>query len=135
MLILRRPLSNKKSSMPPATALKLGLSADALLGQYARLPLPLPAMAQPVFRLAAHFSGRVQGVGFRYNARQIAQGFEVTGCVRNLPDGRVHLIAEGAETEVHEFVREIQAQLIHHIKETSLEPQTGLAQFRDFHIG
>ena len=91
-------------------------------------------MAHPVFRLEAHFAGRVQGVGFRYTARQIAQGFEVTGQVRNLPDGRVHLIAEGRETEVHEFVREIQSQLTHHIKETTSSPLAGPAQFRDFQI-
>ncbi len=92
-------------------------------------------MAHPVFRLEAHFAGRVQGVGFRYTARQIAQGYEVTGRVCNLPDGRVHLIVEGPEAEVREFVREIQSQLIHHIKETTLEPLAGPAQFRDFHIG
>ncbi len=92
-------------------------------------------MAHPVFRLEAHFAGRVQGVGFRYSARQIAQGFTVTGQVRNLPDGRVHLVAEGQETEVREFLREIQAQMQQYIKETTTETLTGPAQFRDFHIG
>lgn len=37
------------------------------------------------------YSGRVQGVGFRYSTKQIAAGFEVTGTVKNLPDGRVEL--------------------------------------------
>ena len=92
-------------------------------------------MSQPVFRLEAHFAGRVQGVGFRYATRQIAQGFDVTGQVRNLPDGRVYLVAEGAEAEVREFLREIQSQLIHHIKQTVETPLAGPAQYRDFHIG
>jgi acylphosphatase len=35
------------------------------------------------------YSGRVQGVGFRYTVKQIASGYEITGFVRNLPDGRV----------------------------------------------
>ncbi len=39
------------------------------------------------------YSGRVQGVGFRYSTKQIASGFEVTGWVKNLPDGRVELLA------------------------------------------
>ncbi len=92
-------------------------------------------MGNPVYRLEAHFSGRVQGVGFRYTARQIAQGFTVTGQVRNLPDGRVHLIAEGAENEVQEFLREIQTQMQQYIKETATAPLPGPAQFRGFNIG
>ena len=91
-------------------------------------------MASPIFRIKAHFAGRVQGVGFRYSARQIALGFAVTGQVRNLPDGRVELVAEGDETEVHAFVSEIKAQMNHHIKETSECVLDGVAQFRDFHI-
>ena len=49
------------------------------------------------------YSGRVQGVGFRYTAKTVAAGFEVTGNVRNLPDGRVELIAEGAREELEAF--------------------------------
>jgi acylphosphatase len=49
------------------------------------------------------YSGRVQGVGFRYTTKTVATGFEVTGTVRNLPDGRVELIAEGARTELEAF--------------------------------
>ncbi len=49
------------------------------------------------------FSGYVQGVGFRYNAKTTALGFEITGIVRNLPDGRVELIAEGARAELEAF--------------------------------
>src|SRR5215813_12067767 len=37
------------------------------------------------------FTGRVQGVGFRYQTLQLAKGFEVSGWVMNLPDGRVQL--------------------------------------------
>jgi acylphosphatase len=49
------------------------------------------------------YSGHVQGVGFRYTTKTVATGFEVTGTVRNLPDGRVELIAEGARTELEAF--------------------------------
>jgi acylphosphatase len=40
-------------------------------------------------RLHLLYSGRVQGVGFRYTVKSVANGFELTGIVRNLPDGRV----------------------------------------------
>jgi len=49
------------------------------------------------------YSGQVQGVGFRYTARTVATGFEVVGTVRNLPDGRVELIAEGERAELEAF--------------------------------
>jgi acylphosphatase len=50
-----------------------------------------------------YYSGRVQGVGFRYTAKNVALGYEVTGCVRNLPDGRVELIAEGRRDELEAY--------------------------------
>ena len=49
------------------------------------------------------YSGHVQGVGFRYMTKTVAAGFEVTGTVRNRPDGRVELIAEGVRTELEAF--------------------------------
>lgn len=50
--------------------------------------------------MTVFYSGHVQGVGFRYSARSVAAGFEVTGTVRNLTDGRVELIAEGIREEL-----------------------------------
>jgi acylphosphatase len=54
-------------------------------------------------RLTVLYSGHVQGVGFRYTVRQVAMGFEVAGTIRNLPDGRVELIAEGERAELEGF--------------------------------
>jgi acylphosphatase len=67
-----------------------------------------PAMPQPVQpaarrRKTVFFSGRVQGVGFRYTAKTVATGFEITGTIRNLPDGRVELVAEGSHAELEAF--------------------------------
>jgi len=53
--------------------------------------------------MTVFYSGRVQGVGFRYNAKSVAAGFEVIGTVRNLMDGRVELIAEGNRGELEDF--------------------------------
>jgi len=58
-------------------------------------------------RVTVYYSGRVQGVGFRMTVRQIACGYDVTGTVRNLPDGRVELIAEGARAELKAFLEGI----------------------------
>ena len=54
-------------------------------------------------RLCVFYTGRVQGVGFRYTAKTVAMGFELTGQVRNLPDGRVELVAEGERAELEAF--------------------------------
>ena len=53
------------------------------------------------------YEGRVQGIGFRYTVRQIATGFDLTGSVRNLPDGRVELLASGESGEVDAFLQAI----------------------------
>jgi len=53
------------------------------------------------------YSGRVQGVGFRYAAKTLAQGYEITGSIRNLPDSRVELIVEGLEEELNSFLQAI----------------------------
>ena len=58
-------------------------------------------------RMEILYSGRVQGVGFRYTVKQVATGFEVTGTVRNLADGRVELIAEGDVAELKAFQRAV----------------------------
>lgn len=58
-------------------------------------------------RVRVLYSGKVQGVGFRYTTKSVAQGFEVTGEVRNLADGRVELVAEGRRAELQEFLQAI----------------------------
>ena len=54
------------------------------------------------------YAGRVQGVGFRYTVKSLATEFDVAGIVRNLPDGRVELVIEGARSELEEFRRAVQ---------------------------
>ena len=49
------------------------------------------------------YSGHVQGVGFRFTVKSVAAGYEVSGIVRNLPDGRVELVAEGERSELEAF--------------------------------
>ncbi len=54
------------------------------------------------------YTGRVQGVGFRYMARTVAQGYEIRGFVKNLSDGRVEMMVEGTEEELGFFLQAIQ---------------------------
>ena len=62
------------------------------------------------------YEGRVQGVGFRYSARRVASGFDISGYVRNLPDGRVELLASGDPREVDDFLHALRdSELAGHI--------------------
>lgn len=62
-------------------------------------------------RREIHFSGRVQGVGFRYITRAIAERFDVQGFVENLSDGRVLLVVEGERGTLDCFVGALQAEM------------------------
>ncbi len=61
-----------------------------------------------------YYSGNVQGVGFRYTVKSVATGFEVTGWVRNLGDGRVELVAEGAKGELEAFRQAVRDEGLAH---------------------
>jgi acylphosphatase len=80
------------------------------------------------------FSGHVQGVGFRYQTLQVAKGFEVSGYVRNLPDGRVQLEAEGTSGEVAAFIAAVQEQLESYIRKVERASARRVAQFSGFTI-
>jgi len=86
-------------------------------------------------RLHIFYSGRVQGVGFRYATKSVALGFEVTGAVRNLPDGRVELVAEGARTELEAFRRAIQdSEVGRFVRQEETDWSAAKNEFRRFEI-
>ena len=81
-----------------------------------------------------HFSGRVQGVGFRATAAHVARSFDVTGWVKNLPDGRVALWAEGEAEEVEAFLAELRRQMSGYIDAEQTQPQAPSGQFTSFAV-
>lgn len=85
--------------------------------------------------MTVFYSGRVQGVGFRYTTKTVATGFEVTGIVRNLADGRVELTAEGQREELEAFRTALQdAGLAGFIRDEQVSWAEPENKFRGFEI-
>ncbi len=82
------------------------------------------------------FSGRVQGVGFRYSTREIATGFDVVGAVKNMPDGTVKMEVMGEAQEIEEYLSEIteESAISHFIKEVQSEEIAPLENANGFRI-
>jgi acylphosphatase len=86
-------------------------------------------------RLQVIYSGSVQGVGFRYTTKTVATGFELTGTVRNLSDGRVELAAEGARDELEAFSQAIRdSGLAHFIRKEEVSWSEARNDLRGFEI-
>jgi acylphosphatase len=78
------------------------------------------------------FTGHVQGVGFRSQVLDLAKGFDITGWIRNEPDGNVTLLAQGEANEVQTFVREVQSELRCFIKKTEATSHVTLPPCKGF---
>lgn len=81
------------------------------------------------------YEGNVQGVGFRWTVRNIAKGFDVTGWVRNLLDGRVEMQLNGEEPELRAFLQAIsESELRAHIRKQIESAMEKPAEARGFEI-
>ena len=69
------------------------------------------------------YEGNVQGVGFRASVLGLARGYDVTGGVKNLPDGRVELLARADALELDDFLKAIrESHLAGHIESEQISP-------------
>ncbi|MEY4941629.1 MAG: hypothetical protein RIQ93_3364 [Verrucomicrobiota bacterium] len=80
------------------------------------------------------FSGRVQGVGFRFSVLQVAKEFEVAGFVRNLADGRVQLELEGSLAEVDRMIAAVDETMHGYIRKVERSGATRSPEFAGFSI-
>ena len=79
------------------------------------------------------YSGRVQGVGFRYTAQGLAAGYAVAGSVRNLLSGEVELVAEGEDDVVEAFLAAVAHRMADYITNTTVR-DAALSGQRGFRI-
>ncbi len=80
------------------------------------------------------YRGTVQGVGFRWRTMDAARGIAVTGYVKNLPDGRVELVAEGARDEVERLLDAVRARMGELIEGEDVAWARASGEFRGFGV-
>ena len=85
-------------------------------------------------RRIVHYSGRVQGVGFRFTARGLAERHGVGGYVENLPDGRVLLVVEGTPSKLDRLIEAIAAEMERFIRNVHAEVMPASGEFTGFQI-
>lgn len=85
-------------------------------------------------QLHIFYTGRVQGVGFRFTAIDIAKDIGVTGWVKNLRDGRVELLAEAEEEKLKNFLSRINNFFARYIQNTDINWLAATGEFKDFII-
>ena len=86
-------------------------------------------------RVHIFVSGRVQGVAFRGDTQQVARELGLTGWVKNLPDGRVEIIAEGEEQKIKDLIeRTKQGPPTAQVNNIDIKWQEYKGEFKNFYI-
>src|SRR5262245_52136989 len=79
----------------------------------------------------ATYSGRVQGVGFRYTTERLAEQFPVMGYVRNLRNGDVEVVAQGEPQQVDAFLTALARRIANYIVHSRVQDETP-GDYQDF---
>ncbi len=86
-------------------------------------------------RAHLYYSGRVQGVGFRYTAERLALEAGVVGWVKNMPDGRVEILCEGSKENIELLISGIRESMLGpHIKRCTCDWEKPTQEFTDFRV-
>ena len=87
-----------------------------------------------MLRQTCYFSGRVQGVGFRYTVQNLALQYNVHGYVRNMGDGRVELVMEGPDGEINSLVDDVNQKMNGYIKRVDKTTAPATGEFKRFYV-
>ncbi len=85
-------------------------------------------------QIHVYYTGKVQGVGFRFTTEDIAQGLGITGWVKNLHNSGVELVAEAEEEVLKEFLSKISQYFSRYISDIDVEWRQASGKFSDFGI-
>ena len=85
-------------------------------------------------RYHVHYSGHVQGVGFRFTCQRLASRLNVTGFVRNLANGDVELLVEGTKAEIDKLLASVASAMSTKIQDTRINARPATGEFDGFEI-
>ncbi|MBL7084873.1 MAG: acylphosphatase [Candidatus Omnitrophica bacterium] len=85
-------------------------------------------------RIHVYYSGRVQGVGFRFTAQALAQDLNLIGWVKNLPRGGVETVCEGKEEDLRKFLSKIDDAFSGYIRQKNVNWMPASGEFAGFEI-
>ena len=80
------------------------------------------------------YTGRVQGVGFRFTAQRIALRYELAGYVKNLPTGQVEMFVQGHPDDVADCLRDISESFAAYIRDTKINEVPANPNYTQFTI-
>ena len=81
-----------------------------------------------------YFFGRVQGVGFRFTSKQVADQFSVSGWVKNLPNGSVEMIVEGEVSELKRYIAAVKSSTHGNVTDTEITKSDATSEFSGMEI-
>lgn len=85
-------------------------------------------------QIHVYYTGRVQGVGFRFTAIDVARDLGVVGWVKNLRNGQVEIVAEAEESVLKEFLDRLAQHFSRYIQDAEVEWLAASGEFKDFDI-
>jgi len=80
------------------------------------------------------YTGRVQGVGFRFTAQRIAMRYELAGYVKNMPSGQVEMFVQGHPEDVKDCLRDISESFAAHVRDTQINEVSKNPNYTEFTI-
>jgi acylphosphatase len=80
------------------------------------------------------FTGRVQGVGFRFTTLNIAGRYDLTGYVKNCPDGAVEMLAQGSPQDIDDAIADISESFPGYVRETKITEVPTDPKYTEFKI-
>jgi len=86
------------------------------------------------FRITVNYTGRVQGVGFRWQVNHLAQSISCTGYVKNLRNGSVEVVMEGRKKDLLELIERIDRKMVGYWQDKTVDQRQGDAHFGKFAI-